>query len=605
MLNGHAVFDYSSGNPIPYVKLPHSPVSTATIITIETWVNFDPSNSLNATLFSFGPNVLLQCDLSLTIGDVYLVIEFNAISALRTIYANGLKYSTVYFNPNWVTTLSAYQDQAYIGRNTRGTGPGLIASIDEFRIWSGHLSEAVIYSHYLTGVDESHIQLSSFITHTDLYVTFLATTVQSVNVAFYGGASGMFMFGSETTFVAEPIDKTCGYRSFFTLNGDYSSLTQTIPAMNYSVTLLNTHVPAPSFADCGPIEQCYCARNLDPYSYLDNLQKLSQDIIITSAENSVYPLIFTYHSGVCYQAIGSESFSNVAGPCVDSSATVLNTGDSLKLHILLFERYPEGSQWISQSKISDPFIDYNVSNGQIVVFDLVSGKSSSQTFEYNNTQVITPPSQVPHPVGTNYFIVAGDPLPSSPYTLSLTIFAERKDSSSIYSVTMSSWYIPVIGSIAAEVPNFFPVASNPGMVFLVLRDPPGGDSYTEFKANSEISFDLTVDHTDVFVATANSKEEIILGAGIETGQVAGVAVAASTTLVKDKEENKITSKNGIKITSTRASTKHFVVSMSFSYDIQTSKNPRIAGHLSDVIVGGGIDLIVSDGIKGIKIYVVK
>ena len=52
------------------------------------------------------------------------------------------------------------------------------------------------------------------------------------------------------------------------------------------------------------------------------------------------------------------------------------------------------------------------------------------------------------------------------------------------------------------------------------------------------------------------------------------------------------------ITSERASSSRYIVSMSFSFDIQTSQNPQIAGHLNDVIVGGGVDLVVSQAMRG-------
>ena len=52
----------------------------------------------------------------------------------------------------------------------------------------------------------------------------------------------------------------------------------------------------------------------------------------------------------------------------------------------------------------------------------------------------------------------------------------------------------------------------------------------------------------------------------------------------------------------RGSDSHYTVTIDFSYDISTSQDPRIAGHLSDVIVGGGVDPIVSEAIQGIIFY---
>ena len=48
----------------------------------------------------------------------------------------------------------------------------------------------------------------------------------------------------------------------------------------------------------------------------------------------------------------------------------------------------------------------------------------------------------------------------------------------------------------------------------------------------------------------------------------------------------------------RLSSSEYGYSITFAYDISTSENPNIAGHASDVIVGGGIDIIVTEGFEG-------
>ena len=219
-------------------------------------------------------------------------------------------------------------------------------------------------------------------------------------------------------------------------------------------------------------------------------------------------------------------------------------------------------------------------------------------FAYNNTLILTPPATVPEPVGLAYDIIAGAPLPSSSYTLSFSIIAERRDTNTIYTVVTVSWFIPVLGSISAEVPNFHPVASDPTMIFLVLRDPPGGSSYTEFTANSDVSLDLGVDHFDTFVAFSKSDIKVEVGSEENLGLVEGIAIAQVMYTVKEKAVDTFQITGGNKFTSERASSSHYIVSMLFSFDIQISQNPQIAGHLNDIIVGGGVDLVVSQAIRG-------
>jgi hypothetical protein len=53
------------------------------------------------------------------------------------------------------------------------------------------------------------------------------------------------------------------------------------------------------------------------------------------------------------------------------------------------------------------------------------------------------------------------------------------------------------------------------------------------------------------------------------------------------------------IHATRLSDTHYTYSFNFEYDISTSSDPSIAGHASDIIVGGGIDVtLTDDGLVG-------
>ena len=125
-----------------------------------------------STLFSFGPGFSFECDTATAVGNVYLAIEYNSLNGLRTVYVDGKKYSTSTFsNSLFGKVSSSFKDSAYIGLNYVGADPGLSASIDEFRVWSGVLPVELIYSHYITGVDESHIHLSynRFVCHISRY----------------------------------------------------------------------------------------------------------------------------------------------------------------------------------------------------------------------------------------------------------------------------------------------------------------------------------------------------------------------------------------------------------------------------------------------------
>ena len=52
------------------------------------------------------------------------------------------------------------------------------------------------------------------------------------------------------------------------------------------------------------------------------------------------------------------------------------------------------------------------------------------------------------------------------------------------------------------------------------------------------------------------------------------------------------------VSASRASNSHYEYSFNFEYDFSTSSDPFIAGSASDVIVGGGVDLVVNEAIEG-------
>jgi len=52
------------------------------------------------------------------------------------------------------------------------------------------------------------------------------------------------------------------------------------------------------------------------------------------------------------------------------------------------------------------------------------------------------------------------------------------------------------------------------------------------------------------------------------------------------------------VSAERSSDSHYDFAFEFTYEFSTSTNPRTAGMPSDVIIGGGMDVIVSDIIQG-------
>jgi hypothetical protein len=52
------------------------------------------------------------------------------------------------------------------------------------------------------------------------------------------------------------------------------------------------------------------------------------------------------------------------------------------------------------------------------------------------------------------------------------------------------------------------------------------------------------------------------------------------------------------LTTTRVSSTHYQYSFEFASSFSTSRSPNDAGHASDLIIGGGVDLVVLEGTAG-------
>ena len=56
------------------------------------------------------------------------------------------------------------------------------------------------------------------------------------------------------------------------------------------------------------------------------------------------------------------------------------------------------------------------------------------------------------------------------------------------------------------------------------------------------------------------------------------------------------------VETSRTSSTHYQYSFEFTSTFSTSQSPDDAGHASDIIVGGGVDLVVLEGTKGIYFH---
>ena len=119
-------------------------------------------------------------------------------------------------------------------------------------------------------------------------------------------------------------------------------------------------------------------------------------------------------------------------------------------------------------------IEFNVPDAEVTIADTVSGQAAPLTFAYDSSTNVSAssPSRVQIPAGLEYTIYAKTVRPSFPFDSSFQINVARNGPGNP-SLASASWFIPVLGVVTKELPNVYPVSSDPNLIFLVLRDPPG------------------------------------------------------------------------------------------------------------------------------------
>ena len=551
------------------------------------------------------------------------VVYNNYPSVYRTIYLNGVFFKSVSMN----STLFANLDTAYLGRaRALGVGPGLNANFQEYRIYFGELSSENAQSIFLVGTDPSHITLSSESTMSNVNLTFYSTSVVSVDVQFFGGSPGpgnglvgssfLFdMFGSETSFQFVPVDPQCTYQPQFSLNSGTSTTgANKIPAMNYSVVLADCPLPAPQFSSSScptPGTPCICSASMSPMQYMTASQSLNQSLSITDVNETVSVLQFYYHTGVCYEVVGSEYFAsnygtNVNGQsCFDTNVFYMNktSGSIMKTKnvvINLFERYPEGTSWFSlqgnayvTNSVSDGLFNWYIPNSAVTIQDLVSNVNI-QNAAYNTSLVNSCAAcHTAKPVGFPYTINATNVFPTFPFDLSFLVYVVRNGPDGPVAAD-NTWYIPVVGVTVNSVPNIYPVSSDPNLIFLIIRDPPGSDSKVSIKSGTTFTFGLSIDGMQTFDTSLISNQLSATGKKVEKGfGWFKDSDAVDTQLITGTNSDQI-----LKIANSYGSSSQYDYSFTFQSDFSTSLNPNIAGHPSDVIIGGGVDIAVVEATQG-------
>jgi hypothetical protein len=144
----------------------------------------------------------------------------------------------------------------------------------------------------------------------------------------------------------------------------------------------------------------------------------------------------------------------------------------------------------------------------------------------------------------------------------------------------------IVGVMPNKVPNYYPVVSDPNLIFMVLRDPPGGASSASISQGASATFEISID--GMYTYHKEESSDVDVQSGIDYAFLGFRQIT-----------NK---KNGVthSFEAERVSHTEYAYTFNFQSTISTSADANIAGHASDVIIGGGVNLVTSEAIAGFK-----
>ena len=627
---------YANSNQYNYFAYGPNFCSVANNINSTLFNSPTPSNSANcpAQLYALNDTAILN---QYQGQYVNIAVAYTSYPSLyKKVYINGVFFKSVPMSLSSFTNLASAS--AYLGitssTNTNQLNSGLNAQFEAVEIYFGELLQSDAQNLFLIGTDPSHVTISSSSTQSDIYLSFYSTSTVEIDIQMYGGSTGpgvnvntssnsvslstsflYKMFGSETSFQLVPVDQQCTYMPIFNLDPESSSTNiNLVPAMNYTVVYVPNVLPAPVFSNTSCPSgntPCYCGVSESPTAYLTNANLLNQSFEVIDVNTTLNVFQYFYRTGLCYELIGGEQFSPIQGSedqngdsCFPSNVFYMDKTDGSPLQnknitVKLFEIYPEGVTWFTvnaQNQITTniwsdpPLVNWYIADSTINIYDQISNGNGNIVI--NNNVNLTTSCSVCYTltaVGNNYQLTASYAFPSFPYDLSFRIYAKRSGSDGTFTVD-NTWYIPVLGVVANEVPNFYPVSSDPNLIFMIIRDPPGGNSQVTITAGTSISFGLSVDNLQAYTTTiqADSATSVGLGSII----YAGVGIMDRIADVDFRTGS--TSTHILSIASSYGSTSGHDYTFYFESDFSTSADPDIAGHPSDIIIGGGVDINVGE-----------
>ena len=304
---------------------------------------------------------------------------------------------------------------------------------------------------------------------------------------------------------------------------------------------------------------------------------------------------------------------------------IFNTDDIVEIRFRLIEVYPADDDkfecalwpWIAdddevcglkyvpgvadsrKTQTPDPVADFPI---LISYLDGISGRdyvSDAGPYDPNGFNITT--------LGT------GTANPFAPFTVDFEVTFDRAIDGSFIFFDRSAI---LLGTIEEDVPQMFPVMTSPSFVFGIIRDPPGGTSKTTLAEGTSFKTSMSIAGMQTSALTRSHSLSYTQGLGASIDFIiAPMGVGGLNPGTKmDYNQGVTWSGTGPSVTAQRGSSQAWDLEFTFDFAVSTSAEPWLAGEpsyqcssclacfviihsfRSDIILGGGIDIRVSNGI---------
>ena len=198
---------------------------------------------------------------------------------------------------------------------------------------------------------------------------------------------------------------------------------------------------------------------------------------------------------------------------------------------------------------------------------------------------------------TELNIKAGQPNLAGNHRRTLRIEVERYDLYRSVTATAVRELIP-LGSKPRgdDGAAFWATVPLDGLVYTVVHDPPGGDSYAELSSGSEVKIEYALASTRAMTVKTGTFTDSAFGfaAEGEFGMNLGYTAEASTDLVEYEVKTGLTGEaevDGPNFSIESESDSGWDIVMTTNRVVRSSQDPALPGRAGDAILGGGIELV--------------